>query len=138
MAPIISSATLSVHCDQTSITLLYFSPWVISPSAYWCSKSLTWARAPSIRPRFESGTTMSSLPKEIPARHAWPKPSFMMRSANSTVSFCPQWRYTSSITWLTSLLVSRRLIMAKSTRGWRGRICDSSMRPGVVSTVRPS
>ena len=28
----ISSATLSVQRDQTSTTLLYFSPWVISPS----------------------------------------------------------------------------------------------------------
>ena len=31
---IISDATLSVHFDHASITLLYFSPLVISPSAY--------------------------------------------------------------------------------------------------------
>ena len=34
---IISEATLSVHLDQASITLLYFSPLVINPSAYWFS-----------------------------------------------------------------------------------------------------
>ena len=31
---IISLATKSVHLDQTSTTLLYFSPLVIKPSAY--------------------------------------------------------------------------------------------------------
>ena len=34
---IISDATLSVHFDHASITLLYFSPLVINPSAYWFS-----------------------------------------------------------------------------------------------------
>ena len=34
---IISEATLSVHFDQASTTLLYFSPLVIKPSAYWFS-----------------------------------------------------------------------------------------------------
>ena len=30
---IIASATLSVHFDQASTTLLYFSPWVMRPSS---------------------------------------------------------------------------------------------------------
>ena len=34
---IISPATLSVHFDHASTTLLYFSPLVIKPSAYWVS-----------------------------------------------------------------------------------------------------
>ena len=34
-----------------------------------------------------SGMTMSSLPKEMPARQAWLKPSCMMRSQKMTVSF---------------------------------------------------
>ena len=34
---IISDATLSVHLDQASTTLLYFSPLVINPSEYWFS-----------------------------------------------------------------------------------------------------
>ena len=34
---IISLATKSVHLDQTSTTLLYFSPLVINPSEYWLS-----------------------------------------------------------------------------------------------------
>ena len=34
---IISPATLSVHFDQASTTLLYFSPLVIKPSAYCVS-----------------------------------------------------------------------------------------------------
>ncbi len=46
---IISSATSSVQRDQTSTTLLYFSPWVIKPSRYCCSNSLTvvWPRRPN-------------------------------------------------------------------------------------------
>ena len=43
---IISSATFSVQLDQTSTTLLYFSPWVIRPSRYCCSYSLTFSWAP--------------------------------------------------------------------------------------------
>ena len=34
---IISAATLSVHLDHASTTLLYFSPLVINPSEYWFS-----------------------------------------------------------------------------------------------------
>ena len=41
---------------------------------------------------FESGTTMSSLPKEMPALNASRNPSAMMRSQKMTVSFCPQLR----------------------------------------------
>ena len=41
---------------------------------------------------FVLGTTMSSLPNEMPALKAWWNPSAMMRSQKITVSFCPQWR----------------------------------------------
>ena len=34
---IIDSVTRSLHLDQASTTLLYFSPWVIRPSWYCCS-----------------------------------------------------------------------------------------------------
>jgi len=37
IASIMASATLSVHFDQASTTLLYFSPLVIRPSTYCCS-----------------------------------------------------------------------------------------------------
>ena len=40
----------------------------------------------------ECGTTMSSLPNEMPALNAWWKPSAMMRSQKITVSFWPQKR----------------------------------------------
>ncbi len=67
---IIASAIFSVHFDQASTTLLYFSPWVIRPSLYCCSKSLTCSRVSSTIFRFECGTTMSSLPNEMPALKA--------------------------------------------------------------------
>ena len=41
---------------------------------------------------FVSGTTMSSLPKEMPALNASRKPSAMILSQKMTVSFCPQLR----------------------------------------------
>jgi len=89
---IISSATFSEQRDQASTTLLYFSPEVIRPSWYCCSYSLTsfWVCATSFS--LEAGMTRSSLPNEMPARQAWPKPSDIRRSAKITVSFWPQWR----------------------------------------------
>ena len=45
MPSIIFWATTSVHCDQTSTTLLYFSPLVMRPSVYCCSYSFTLACA---------------------------------------------------------------------------------------------
>ena len=92
-SPLISaSATLSVHCDQASITLLYFSPSVMTPSMYCCSYSRTRSRVSRTSSSLAAGTTMSSLPMEMPASQACVKPSSMMRSQNSTVSFWPQWR----------------------------------------------
>ena len=82
----------SVHFAQASTTLLYFSPCVIRPSLYCCSYSFASARVSSTIFHFELGTTMSSLPNEMPALNAWWKPSAMMRSQKITVSFWPQWR----------------------------------------------
>ena len=46
-----------------------------------------------IDPRhFEAGTTMSSLPNEMPALQASRKPSAIAASQKRTVSFWPQWR----------------------------------------------
>ena len=84
---IIASAMVSVHFDQASTTLLYFSPWVIRPSLYCCSNSLARSRVCSTVFHLEFGTTMSSLPNEMPALKAWWKPSAMMRSQKMTVSF---------------------------------------------------
>ena len=67
---IISLAISSVAFDQASTTLLYFSPWVIRPSLYCCSKSFASVRVVSTIFHFECGTTMSSLPNEMPALNA--------------------------------------------------------------------
>ena len=87
---IISSATKSEQRDHTSTTLLYFSPWVIRPSRYCCSKVLTCASASETYFSFKSGVVRSAIPNEIPASHACPKPSVMRRSQKITVSFWPQ------------------------------------------------
>src|SRR3546814_10195278 len=71
---------------------------------------------------FDSGTTMSSLPNEIPALKARVKPSAIMRSQKMTVSFWPQWRYTTSMTLVISFLVSRWLITRNGTFLCFGRI----------------
>ena len=89
---IIASAISSVHFDQASTTLLYFSPWVIRPSLYCCSNSFARSRVLSMIFHLVPGTTMSSLPNEMPALNALWKPSAMMRSQKITVSFWPQWR----------------------------------------------
>ena len=67
---IIASAIASVHFDQASTTLLYFSPCVMRPSLYCCSNSLASWRVSSTVFHFEPGTTMSSLPNEMPALKA--------------------------------------------------------------------
>ncbi len=89
---IISVATRSVHFDQVSTTRLYFSLSVVRPSRYCCSYSRTRWRVSSISLILVSGTTMSSLPNEMPALQASRKPRPITASANSTVSFWPQWR----------------------------------------------
>ena len=63
-------ATCSVAWAQTSMTLLYFSPRVIRPSAYWPSTSSTERRAASTTSFLRSGICMSSIAIEIPARLA--------------------------------------------------------------------
>ncbi len=70
ISAIMSSEIFLVHFDQASTTLLYFSPWVIRPSLYCCSNSLASARVSSTVFHFEAGTTMSSLPNEMPALNA--------------------------------------------------------------------
>ena len=95
---IISDAILSVHLDHWSITLLYFSPLVINPSAYWFSYSSTIFFASEIIFSLLSGMIRSSFPNEIPALNAFLNPSDMILSQKITVSFWPQNLNTTSIT----------------------------------------
>ncbi len=71
MRSIISLAIWSVHFDQASTTLLYFSSWVMRPSLYCCSYSRTRSLVCSTNLALVSGITMSSLPNEMPALKAW-------------------------------------------------------------------
>src|SRR6476646_10644728 len=52
---IIALATSSPAFDQASTTLLYFSPWVIRPSLYCCSKSFASVRVWSTIFHFDAG-----------------------------------------------------------------------------------
>ena len=87
---IISAATLSVHLDQASTTLLYFSPLVINPSEYCVSYSEINFFVSSINCCLFSGITKSSFPNEIPALKACLKPKSFNLSQNITVDFCPE------------------------------------------------
>ena len=71
MRSIISLAMVSVHFDQASTTLLYFSSWVMKPSLYCCSYSRTSSLVCSRILGLVSGISMSSLPNEMPALKAW-------------------------------------------------------------------
>ena len=66
MPSIIERATMSVARDQMSTTLLYFSPWVTRPEAYWDSISPTSACASSMIVPLSSGMTKSSTPMDEP------------------------------------------------------------------------
>ena len=92
MTFIISSATFSEQLVQASTSLLYFSRWVIRPSWYCCSYSLTFSCTSATSWCFASGMIRSSLPNEMPALHACWKPRVISRSQKITVSFWPQWR----------------------------------------------
>ena len=133
--PIISSATWSVQRDQTSTTLLYFSPCVINPSRYCCSNSFTSSVAVSTRLVLVSGMIKSSFPNEIPDVHAWLNPSAINLSANMTVSFCPQCRYTLSITFDISFLVINLFIVSNGILELSGKYCARRNLPGVDSTT---
>ena len=109
---IISAAILSVHLDHWSITLLYFSPLVISPSAYWFSYSSTNFLASLIIPFLLSGIIRSSFPKDIPALNAFLNPNVIKRSQKITVSFCPQNLKTLSIT--SEIFFLERVLLIKS------------------------
>ena len=89
---------MSVHFDQTSTTLLYFSPLVINPSAYCFSYSSICFFVPLIKFSLVFGIIRSSFPKEIPALKACLKPSVLILSQKITVSFCPQYLKIVSIT----------------------------------------
>ena len=87
---IISIATKSVHLDQASTTLLYFSPLVINPSAYWFSYSSIIFLVSFTKVCFFSGIIKSSFPNDIPDLNAYLKPRSFILSQKITVLFCPQ------------------------------------------------
>ena len=87
MRSIISLAIWSVHFDQASTTLLYFSSCVMRPSLYCCSNSRTSSVVSATIFALVSGMSMSSLPNEMPALNACRKPSAMIWSQKITVSF---------------------------------------------------
>ena len=87
---IISPATLSVHLDQASTTLLYFSPLVIRPSEYWFSYSPINFLVSLINWPLLAGIIKSSLPNDIPALNACLNPKSLSLSQYITVFFWPQ------------------------------------------------
>ena len=85
-----------------------------------------------MRPGFSFGTSMSSMPIEMPARVASRKPLCSSLSAKTTVSFRPHLRKVTLISREISFFFSA-LLMLENGRPL-GRISDSSARPTVVST----
>lgn len=63
---IIALDTSSLAFDHRSITLLYFSPWVTRPEAYWLSISFTSSVAALMIRAFSSGMTKSLTPMDTP------------------------------------------------------------------------
>ena len=76
-----------MHFDQTSTTLLYFSPLVINPSEYCFSYSSICFFVLLIKSCFVFGINKSSFPKEIPALKACLNPKVFILSQKITVSF---------------------------------------------------
>ena len=132
MISIISDAILSVHLDHWSITLLYFSPLVINPSAYWFSYSSTIFFASPIIFSLLSGIIKSSFPKEIPALKAFLKPKDIILSQKITVSFCPQNLNTTSIT--SEICFFDKILFTKSNLIFLffGRIFANKNLPAVL------
>ena len=97
---------MSVHFDQISTTLLYFSPLVIKPSEYCFSYSSICFFVLLIKFSFVLGIIKSSFPKDIPALKACLNPSVLILSQKITVSFCPQYLKIVSITSDTFFLVN--------------------------------
>ena len=89
---------MSVHFDQISTTLLYFSPLVINPSEYCFSYSSICFFVLLIKFSFVLGIIKSSFPKDIPALKACLNPRVFILSQKITVSFCPQYLNIVSIT----------------------------------------
>jgi hypothetical protein len=89
---------VSVHFDQTSTTLLYFSPLVIRPSEYCFSYSSICFFVLLIKFSLVFGINKSSFPNEIPALNACLNPSVLILSQKITVSFWPQYLKIVSIT----------------------------------------
>jgi len=97
---------VSVHFDQISTTLLYFSPLVIKPSEYCFSYSSICFFVLLIKFTFVLGIIKSSFPKDIPALKACLNPSVLILSQKITVSFWPQYLKIVSITSDTFFLVN--------------------------------
>ena len=85
----ISSETFSVTRCQMSMILLCRSPEVMTPAERWFSISYTSFRAWSRIAGLRLGTTMSSTPKEMPARVAYAKVTSLISSSICTVASLP-------------------------------------------------
>ena len=123
---------MSVHLDQISTTLLYFSPLVIRPSEYCFSYSSICFLVLLIKPSFVFGIIKSSFPKEIPALKACLKPRVFILSQKITVSFCPQYLKIVSITSDTFFLVKSLLTKENLILGFFGRIFANKNLPAVL------
>ena len=86
---IISSAIFSVTLAHISITLLYRSPWVISPFPYCFCTSITSCSASLIISAFLDGMCISAMHMDTPDFVAYSNPSFLILSRNTTVALLP-------------------------------------------------
>ena len=129
---IISAATRSVHFDQASTTLLYFSPLVINPSAYWFSYSSIIFLVSFTKVCFFSGIIKSSFPNDIPDINAYLKPRSFILSQKITVLFCPQNLKTKSMIsetcFFASILSTRENLMF----GLFGKMLANKNLPAVL------
>ncbi len=87
MRSIISLAIWSVHFDQASTTLLYFSSWVMRPSLYCCSNSAHHFRRLADDAGLGVGDQHVVLAERDAGLERMVEASDMMRSQKITVSF---------------------------------------------------
>ena len=100
---------------QTSITLLYLSPSVISPCKYWFLILLTSSSASLIDLFFSSGIIISAIETEIPEVVECLKPNVLSLSASNTVALPPDILNVVSIKSSTAFFVINLFIKSKGT-----------------------
>ena len=123
---------MSVHFDQISTTLLYFSPRVINPSEYCFSYSSICFFVLLIKFSLVFGINKSSLPNDIPALKACLNPNVFILSQKITVSFCPQNLKIVSITSETFFLVNNLFIKLNLILWFIGKTFANKNLPAVL------